>query len=368
MNYINTIKTACIYFPFIALLFTIPFILHQYHKYGSINKLRVIIVYSFILYLICIYFLVILPLPNIKTMTPPKDNMIRLIPFGFILDIINETTFRFNVPSTYLKSLIDPCIYTVVFNIIMTIPFGIYLRYYFKLEKKKIIMFTFLLSLFFEFTQVSRLYFIYPYQYRVFDVDDLITNTFGGVVGYYLSHFIVRFLPSRDKIDKDSYMAGVKVSGLRRISLFCFDFALCFLITANSIVLTNKNFMFLVIFIVYYMLIPLLFKEKQTLGSKFLNVKVEYRKYRLVIDFFRNIFLYMYYLVIPFILIRLSNYIVIKLNIDTHESILIYLITLFIIMLYWLLNILYLIKKDYIYYDKIFKAKYISTIKIKDGG
>lgn len=35
-------------FPFIALLFTIPFILAQYHRYGSINKLRVLIVYSFI--------------------------------------------------------------------------------------------------------------------------------------------------------------------------------------------------------------------------------------------------------------------------------------------------------------------------------
>ena len=66
MNYLNTIKTAIIFFPFLALFFTIPYILQQYHKYGSINKLRSLIVYSFILYLLVVYFLVILPLPSIE--------------------------------------------------------------------------------------------------------------------------------------------------------------------------------------------------------------------------------------------------------------------------------------------------------------
>ena len=46
MNYIISIKTAILVFPFIALLFSIPFILHQYHKYGSINPFRVLIVFS----------------------------------------------------------------------------------------------------------------------------------------------------------------------------------------------------------------------------------------------------------------------------------------------------------------------------------
>ena len=48
MTYLKTIKIAILIFPIIAFLFTIPFILNQYHKYGSINKLRVFIIYSFI--------------------------------------------------------------------------------------------------------------------------------------------------------------------------------------------------------------------------------------------------------------------------------------------------------------------------------
>ena len=68
MSYIESIKTALCVFPVIAFLFTIPFILSQYHKYGSIHKLRVFIVYSFILYMITVYFLVILHLGYYSSM------------------------------------------------------------------------------------------------------------------------------------------------------------------------------------------------------------------------------------------------------------------------------------------------------------
>ena len=60
------IKTAIILFPLVALVFTIPYIIYQYHKYGSINSYRSLVVYSFLLYLMVAYFLVILPLPSIE--------------------------------------------------------------------------------------------------------------------------------------------------------------------------------------------------------------------------------------------------------------------------------------------------------------
>ena len=63
-TYVDIVKQAFLFFPVIALLFTLPYIVYNYHKYGSILSLRILIVYSFILYLICVYFLVILPLPS----------------------------------------------------------------------------------------------------------------------------------------------------------------------------------------------------------------------------------------------------------------------------------------------------------------
>ena len=55
-NYIEIIKNAILFFPIVAFFITIPYILIQYHKFGSVYYYRSIIVYSFILYLIVAYF------------------------------------------------------------------------------------------------------------------------------------------------------------------------------------------------------------------------------------------------------------------------------------------------------------------------
>ena len=63
-QYIEPLKSALVLFPFVALALTLPYMLVQYRRYGAILFLRTAIVYSFVLYLMCAYFLVILPLPN----------------------------------------------------------------------------------------------------------------------------------------------------------------------------------------------------------------------------------------------------------------------------------------------------------------
>ncbi len=64
-DYIGPISTAVWVFPFVALVFTFPYIVSRYHKYGAVLFLRTLLVYSFIFYLLCVYFLGILPLPSI---------------------------------------------------------------------------------------------------------------------------------------------------------------------------------------------------------------------------------------------------------------------------------------------------------------
>lgn len=114
-------------------------------------------------------------------------------------------------------------------NIVITFPFGVYLSYYFKAKWKKVLLFTFLLSLFFEITQLTGLYGIYNHPYRLFDVDDLLLNTFGGMVGYLLSRYITFFLPSREALDRASLKKGETVSYLRRGFAMIIDFLCCLL-------------------------------------------------------------------------------------------------------------------------------------------
>lgn len=361
MSYFISIKTAIIVFPIIACIFSIPFVLHQYHKYGSVNPFRVLIVYSFILYMITIYFLVILPLPN-KSEVMFKPNMVRLVPFGFIGDIMNESVFVLSDPSTYLKALKEPCFYTVIFNVLMTIPFGMYLRYYFKYNLKKTIIISFLLSLFFEITQITGLYFIYPYPYRVFDVDDLIMNTIGGILGFALMGLISRFLPTREEIDEQSLEEGKKVSGLRRITIFGFDMLLCLLFALLSLLFSNTFKVVYIIFAIYYVLIPYL-SNGTTLGSKFLNVRLEYENYRLLRNTLRIIFLYIYYFLFPLGLLYITTCLIRYLDLTTQESIWLYLMTFGSILLFYMMHLFIIIKDKKIYYDNIFKVKYISTIQ-----
>lgn len=266
-SYQSIIIQAILFFPIIALLFSLPYIIHNYHKYGSFLSMRIAIVYSFILYLICIYFLVILPLPSMESVAAMSSSRTQLVPFQFVQDILATTAFVWNDPATYLVTLNTSSVYQVLFNIAMMIPFGMYLRYYFKCSFKKSLLFSFLLSLFFELTQLSGLYFIYPRSYRLFDVDDLLINTLGGIIGYALMTPFMKVLPTRDEIDEASYQRGLHVSLPRRLLALLLDFLVIMIIdSCISWILFYFKIEFThtlsIITLVYFIVITLITKGK----------------------------------------------------------------------------------------------------------
>ena len=361
MSYVEAIKTAIIAFPFIALVFTIPFMLHNYHKYGSIHFLRVFIIYTFILYLITIYFLIILPLPTFEEALQNTGPYINYVPFSFITDFIHETPFVWNDLSTYIKAILDPSFYVVVFNIVMFIPFGMYLRYYFKCSFKKTLLYSFLLSLFFELTQLTGLYFIYPNPYRLCDVDDLIQNTLGGVIGYFIMGALDNYLPTRDEIDIEARKMGESVSGLRRITVFFLDFLLYLIFTLILSIFLDIRWLFLVSFLIYYILIPLV-RENATIGMKFLNVKMEFKRLSFVFNILRYLFIYFYYVILPIGLMIFISYMRSYYALQGITFIL-YAGGLIVILIFYLINFILLLKNRKIFYDKLFGFRFVSTIK-----
>mgnify|MGYP003373035398 FL=1 len=225
-TYLIPIQVAMIVFPFIAFCLTLPYVIHQYHKYGSIPILRTLIIFSFIYYLINAYFMTILPLPSVEEVSKMTSPTMSLVPFTALKDIVSSSPFIYNDPSTYLPALTQPMMRVTLFNILLTLPFGIYLRYYFQYSFKKTVLFTFLLSLSFELIQLSALFGYYPRPYRLFEVDDLITNTLGGMLGYAICPLFARVLPTREKLDAIAYEKGQKVSKPRNFFAFLIDFIL----------------------------------------------------------------------------------------------------------------------------------------------
>lgn len=361
MSYVVAIKTAVFTFPVVSLFFTFPYMLKQYHKYGSINKFRTLIVYSFILYLISIYFLVILPLPRINEVKGPLEDMIRLVPFSFVGDFIRETSFRIDDASTIFKALTEPCFYTVFFNLLMTVPFGMYMRYYFKKDLKETFLLTLYLSLFFELTQLTGLYFIYPYPYRIFDVDDLIINTTGGILGFFICGLFKKILPSRQKIDEDSIRDGMVVSGMRRVTMFSLDIILflCLTLIVKTI-FKGIHYLDFAMFIIYYAVIP--FYKETTLAGKFLNVKLKVANKFVLRNFLRAFLIYCYYFFLPYFMFRLSVFLVVYFDLSARLSIEIYFGIFALVGLFYLINFISVLKNKRKFYDKISGVEYESTI------
>lgn len=217
MTYVHTIQTAVYLFPFLAAVLTIPYMIREYRKFGSIPILRTLIIYSFIFYLMCAYFMTILPLPSIEEAAASTQPIAELRPFHSVWLILHESPFVANDPATYLPTLLSSAFLMVFFNILLVLPFGVYLRYYFRRTWRQTVLLSFLLSLSFELIQLSALFGIYPRPYRLFEVDDLIWNTFGGLLGYWLTPVFTFFLPERKRLDAIAYQRGEQVSFIRRI-------------------------------------------------------------------------------------------------------------------------------------------------------
>ena len=274
MEYIKVIKYAVLCFPIVCLLLSLPFLFHHYRKYGSITFLRFLLVFSFFFYLLCVYFLVVTPLPTRGEVLNYKGAYYNLKPFFVVPEIFMSGEFNALKPESYLF-LLNQKYLEPLFNILMTIPFGIYLRYYFKCSFFKTLFYSFLLSLFFELTQLSGLYFLYPRPYRLCDVNDLINNTTGGVLGFLITPLFALILPDRDKIDDKSYSRGRNVSVLRKGVSVIIDYFFITLVCACCVLLFHlKNIEYLYIIL---SLFTFVFISKYSSGYTFGKWLLKYR-------------------------------------------------------------------------------------------
>lgn len=313
--FLSSIESAFIIFPVIALVFTIPYIIYEYHKYGAIPAYRSLIIYSFLLYMLCSYFLVILPLPEKSMVMQMKIPQYNLIPFHFISEIAEKTSFHVSDFATYFPSLKNPVFYEAVFNVFLLIPFGIYLRYYFNLNLKKTMFYSFCYTLFFELTQLTGLYFIYPRGYRVFDVDDLLLNTLGGVIGYFIGNALSKVLPSQEEINEAAYKDSKNISIFRRYTCQLVDLIIIFLLLEIIYLLMIHfqiftEFVAMIIFILiimsYYLVIPL-FLNHGTLMMNFFHLRYKTSKKLTMIKLASYYFFKLYiYALIPLSLLGIS--------------------------------------------------------------
>lgn len=207
MAYSMPILTAVIVFGIVAVAIWIPWLIYTYRKYGYLPLSVLVISFSFIFYSLAAFFLVILPLPATRdtcAMQAPNTQHYSLVPFKFIEDTLKGNWLDIKNPATYVLLFKQPAFYQTFFNFLLLLPLGVYLRYYL-VEKAywwKATIVLFCTTLFFEITQLTGIYGIYNCAYRLFDVDDLMMNTFGGVIGYFIAPAVLAVFPSKKTIEE----------------------------------------------------------------------------------------------------------------------------------------------------------------------
>ncbi|TCO65497.1 VanZ family protein [Actinocrispum wychmicini] len=119
--------------------------------------------------------IVLLPLPGPHTHRPVQT--IQLVPFQWVLDFVGG----------------DPRAFTqVVLNVLLFVPVGVFARTLWRRNLRQAVLIGFAFALLIEITQLTANFGTAPFAYRIFDVDDLMTNTLGAAFGWIVANALVR--------------------------------------------------------------------------------------------------------------------------------------------------------------------------------
>lgn len=173
----------------------LPYLIWQYRRWGRVGPARVLAQSTFLPYLLCAWAVVLLPFPDPATLSRPAP--VNLVANQWWSDAVDAAH---RAGGGWRAWLFNPPLLVRVFNVVLTVPLGVYFRRWFRRGLWTTALAGLGLSLAFELTQLSAVWGLYPMPYRQFDVDDLIANTAGAVLGWVLAPLVV-LLPARHRHD-----------------------------------------------------------------------------------------------------------------------------------------------------------------------
>jgi glycopeptide antibiotics resistance protein len=341
-SYFEVIRTSIFYFPLIALASLIPYVFFQYRKVGYVQFNRSLVFYLFVFYAMTALFLTVLPLPPVsqnfcefRGSVPPTYT-----PFRFV-----RNTFREVQGNISLFSIVKSSTFMVTaFNVLLLMPLGFFLHYLFQIRKVGIaVLIGFLAALFFEITQLTALYGLYPCRYRHFEVDDLMTNTFGCFIGFVIASYAT-FLPN---VSRKPLLNRSAVTLTQRFLAIFVDALIVILFTAYLIEGLTENIWLLsgmkVGLLFFYFIFVSKLTDGQTLGKKLLSIRIV-RMDGLKLTYKDLTARYGIFLILPFLVGELSKFLI-----DTRFDDNLYLILYLLFLAIWFVGTVMVtfIRKDH---------------------
>ncbi|TWX39960.1 VanZ family protein [Frigoribacterium sp. ACAM 257] len=182
----------------------VPWTAAEYRRHGKLGVRRSLVAFGTLVYALALVTYTLLPLPaDVATMCATPASA-QLSPFAFVGDVAKEGGIA--GPRSLLT---NPAIAQVLFNVLLFVPLGALARH--AVARRRVVPGLlvglgagFVVSLLIELTQLTGDWFLYPCAYRLFDVDDLLANTAGAVVGTLLAPLVGLLAGSGDPVDADS--------------------------------------------------------------------------------------------------------------------------------------------------------------------
>ncbi|MFE5121752.1 VanZ family protein [Streptomyces sp. NPDC056669] len=260
--YLLPIKTAAALFPLLALLLLLPTAVVLYRRHGVMSPGRTLSLYGFLYYLLTAYCMTIVPLPKqtgdmCERFAPVAHP--QWMPGNTFSDIWKEAHHKVGLNSLILQ---NPAVAGTVFNLLLLLPLGVFLRYHFGRSLRATAVIGFVVAMSFELTQWTGVWGLYSCPYRLFDVDDLIVNTSGAVIGWLLAGPVARMLPALETLDGRALAARPVPFG-RRLTALAVDLAGCVVTSVFATVVlieqrgTAPAWLPVAIFVVWFVLLPL---------------------------------------------------------------------------------------------------------------
>ncbi|WP_433262103.1 VanZ family protein [Actinosynnema sp. CS-041913] len=172
-----------ILFALVVPLAVLPWVHRQYRLFGKLRGWSAFVAAAGVLYACGLVAFTLFPLPVVTPDFCADRRLIddwQLRPFASLDDIVRAG---------------GPALQQVLLNVILFAPLGFLLRYRFHRGLPAATALALATSLCVEITQGTAVFGLYPCPYRLADVDDLMTNTLGGVLGWLLARLLAGVLP-----------------------------------------------------------------------------------------------------------------------------------------------------------------------------
>jgi len=169
----------------------VPFVAVSYRRQGRLSIGRLAVWVAALVYFWALWAYTLLPLPDPQTLVCAGTNTNL---FASVDDLRGAWSDAGGRPTALLG---DAAFLQLALNVLLFVPLGFLVRI---LGGRGIVVAAalgFATSLFVELTQLTGMWGAYDCAYRVFDVDDLLTNTVGAVLGSLLALAVPRGLAGR---------------------------------------------------------------------------------------------------------------------------------------------------------------------------